>query len=100
MEPEQILASVVKQQQEHIDALRTALVRADATEVSIVRNMRTSEEHIARREQEARTLAERGDDTGAKAALYRPDDASEAARKAPGGRGRCGTVRSYCGSRG
>ena len=70
MEPEQILASVVKQQQEHIDALRTALVHADATEVSIVRNMRTSEEHIARREQEARTLAERGDDTGAKAALY------------------------------
>ena len=31
MEPEQILASVVKQQQEHIDALRTALVRADGS---------------------------------------------------------------------
>lgn len=70
LKPEQILASVVQQQQEHIAAQRKALARAESTEADIQRNRSESEANAARLDTEARTLTGRGDDLGAKAALY------------------------------
>lgn len=68
--PEAILASVVKQHQEHIEALKKSILTAEKTEADIVRNKGQSEASSARLENEARQLAERGDDANAKAALY------------------------------
>jgi phage shock protein A len=70
LKPENILASVVKQQQEHIAALKKALRSAEATEAAISNNCRESEANAARMDSEATNLAACGDDLGAKAALY------------------------------
>jgi phage shock protein A len=70
LKPEDILASVVKQQQEHIAALKKALANAEATGAEISKNCRESEANAARLDGEANDLATRGDDLGAKAALY------------------------------
>jgi phage shock protein A len=70
LRPEDILASVVKQQQDHIAALKRALEGAEATEADISKNHVESEANAARLDMEATNLAARGDDLGAKAALY------------------------------
>jgi phage shock protein A len=70
LKPEDILASVVKQQQEHIAALKKALASAETTEADISKNHRESDSNATRLDTEAASLAARGDDLGAKAALY------------------------------
>lgn len=71
LEPEAILTQVVKQREKHIAALRAALVRSEAAERDIVRNMRKSDENITALQDEARSFVARDDDLGARAALYK-----------------------------
>jgi phage shock protein A len=69
--PEEILTQVVRQHEKHITSLRNALAQAEKAEGDIVRNMRKSKDNIAVLEEEARGHAVRGDDLGARAALYK-----------------------------
>jgi len=70
-DPEQILAEVVGQHEAHIGALREALRQAEKTEIDIVRNIQKSEKDMPELEAEARRLTAKGDDLGARAALYK-----------------------------
>jgi phage shock protein A len=71
LDPEQILTHVVKQHEEHIAALRRALGRSESAEAEIARNIAKSTDNIAALEAEARANVSRGDDLGARAALYK-----------------------------
>jgi len=71
LDPEAILTEVVRLQQKRIDGLRKALARSEAAETDIMRNARKSEENIAGLDKEAYGYAARGDDLGARAALYK-----------------------------
>jgi len=71
LDPEAILTEVVRLQQKRIDGLRKALARSEAAETDIMRNARKSEENIAGLDREAYNFAARGDDLGARAALYK-----------------------------
>ena len=71
LEPEAVLTEIVKQHEAHVAALRTALVQCDAAEHEIARNLSRSEANCTALEQEARTLAEKNDDLGARAAPYK-----------------------------
>src|SRR5262245_53815488 len=70
LEPDAILAQVVKQHEKHIAALRTAMARAETARHDIERSMCKSNENIAGFEAEAKTQVARGDDPAARAALY------------------------------
>jgi phage shock protein A len=70
-DPAEILAEIVKQQEDHITALRSALVQAERAEEEIVRNIHKSEEEMPPLEKEAQQKASQGDDLGARAALYK-----------------------------
>lgn len=71
LDPQDVLTQIVRQHEQHVAALRKALAQAEAADGDICRNLRKSEDNIATFEQEARKLAERGDDLGARAALYK-----------------------------
>jgi phage shock protein A len=71
LEPEAILTQVVHAQQNRIAALKTVLARSEAAERDISRNLQESEESIARLREEAQAHVARGDDLGARAALYK-----------------------------
>src|SRR5262249_1575290 len=71
LDPEAILTEVVQAHEKRIAALRKALARSEAAEVDITRNARQSEENMAGLEKEALAHAGRGDDLGARAALYK-----------------------------
>jgi phage shock protein A len=71
LDPERILTDVVNQHQEHIVALRQALSRLEAAEVDITRNINKSHENLTTLEEEAQVFVRRGDDLGARAALYK-----------------------------
>ncbi len=68
---EQILAQVVRRHEKHVEAQRKALAVAEKTEADIVRNIDKSEKCMPGLEREARQAAARGDDLGARAALYK-----------------------------
>jgi phage shock protein A len=71
LDPEDILTLVVRQQQQHVGALRKVLERSEAAEADIARNLRQSKENINRLDEEAKHQLSRGDDLGARAALYK-----------------------------
>jgi phage shock protein A len=71
LDPEEVLTRVVQGHQKHVADLRDVLSRAEAAETEIVQNLQQSEDNIAALDKEARKLAARGDDLGARAALYR-----------------------------
>ncbi len=71
LDPEQILTEVVRQHEKRIAALKQALSRSETAEADITQNIAKSNENIAALEQESRTNAERQDDLGARAALYK-----------------------------
>jgi len=71
LDPEEILTEVVQTHEKRIAGLRKALARSEAAETDIVRNTRKSEENIAALEKEALAHAQRADDLGARAALYK-----------------------------
>jgi phage shock protein A len=70
-DPAEILEEIVRQQGEHIAALRQALVQAENAETEIVRNIKKSEDDMPALQEEALRLAGQGDDLGARAALYK-----------------------------
>jgi phage shock protein A len=69
--PEQILADVVAQHEAHVEALRSALEQAEKTEAEIVRNIQRCQRALPELEAEAQRLTAKGDDLGARAALYK-----------------------------
>jgi phage shock protein A len=71
LDPEEILTEVVKQQQQHVAALRKVLERSEAAEGEITRHLRQSKENIGRLDEEAKHHVAHGDDLGARAALYK-----------------------------
>jgi phage shock protein A len=71
LEPEEALTKVVQGHQKHVADLQDVFARAEAAEAEIVQNLRTSEDNVRTLEQEAGQLAAKGDDLGARAALYR-----------------------------
>jgi hypothetical protein len=71
LSPEQILTHVVKQHQDHIAALKNAMIRMEAAEHEINEHIDKSRRNISDLEQEARRQVARGDDTQAKGALYK-----------------------------
>jgi len=68
-EPTAILNRVVAKLQKNIEALKQVFKQAEATQAEIGRNQKRSEDNAVVLEAEARSLAARGDDLGAKAAL-------------------------------
>ncbi len=71
LNPEDILGQVVRQHAERIRSLRQALRQAETTEQEIAQNIEKSTANIATLDEEARRCAERSDDLGARAALYK-----------------------------
>jgi phage shock protein A len=70
LEPDAILAQVVKQHEKHIAALRAALAGAETARRDIEQSLRQSNENIAGFEADAKTQVARGGDPAARAALY------------------------------
>ena len=70
-DPAAILAEIVRQHGDHIEALRQALMQAERAEVEIVRNIKKSEDAMPALEEEAKEKAGHEDDLGARAALYK-----------------------------
>src|SRR5260370_5135232 len=54
LEPEDILTSVVKQQQQHVVALRQVLERCEAAEMDIARNLGQSKDNIGKLGEQAK----------------------------------------------
>jgi phage shock protein A len=71
LEPEEILAQVVRQHETSVEAVKHVIAQAEAAEKEIVRGIEQSEQNVAALETESRKLAANGDEEGAKEALYR-----------------------------
>src|SRR5215469_13434026 len=71
LEPEEILAQVLRQHEAGVEAVKHVIVQAEAAEKEIVRGIAQSEQNVASLEAESRKLAAGGDEEGAKEALYR-----------------------------
>lgn len=71
LDPEQILTEVVRQHEKHIEALKKALSRSETAEADITRNINKSSQNIPGLEEESRAAVAKGDDLGARAALYK-----------------------------
>lgn len=71
LDPQVILAQVVKQHVAHVANVRRALSQAEAAEAEIDRNYKASQANVAKLDDEARRLVEQGDELGAKAALFK-----------------------------
>ena len=71
LEPAELLAQVVRQHQAHVAALHTALQQEESTLQDIIRNCETSERNIEELDAESRGRVARGDELGARAALYK-----------------------------
>jgi phage shock protein A len=71
LEPEEILTHVVRQHEQHINAMRQALMRSETAEADISRHLNKSQENIASLEEEARQHVSKDDELGARAALYK-----------------------------
>jgi phage shock protein A len=71
LDPEEILTHVVRQHEQHVAALGKLLAEEEAAEADIVANLRQSEGNLSTLEEQARTASARGDELGARAALYK-----------------------------
>jgi phage shock protein A len=71
LDPEEILTQVVHMYEKRIAASRQALARSEAAEADIARNCQKSKENQTALESETRGYVCRGDDLGARAALYK-----------------------------
>jgi len=71
LQPEELLAHVLRQHQDHIAAVRSALAQAEGVEGELRENVRKSEENVAALEAEAGTQVAQLDELGAKASLYK-----------------------------
>jgi len=71
LEPEEILAVVMRQHNDRIDSVGKALAQSESAEADISRNIRKSQENMSSLEVEAQQYAVRNDDLGARAALYK-----------------------------
>jgi phage shock protein A len=71
LDPEEVLTQVVRQHEKLVGSLRDVLARSEAAIADIDRHVEQSEESIKKLEVEARQLADRNDDLGARAALYK-----------------------------
>ena len=71
MEPEEILAQVVRQHETSVEAAKHVIAQAEAAEQEILRGIEQSEHNVATLEAESQKLASSGDEEGAKEALYR-----------------------------
>src|SRR4051794_1378198 len=68
LDPQVILAQVVRQQVEHVSSVRRALTQSEAAENEIARNLKASQKNVADLEHDAKALVQSGDELGAKAA--------------------------------
>ena len=71
LEPEEILAQVVRQHEASVEAVKHVIDQAEAAEKEIVRGIEQGEQNIAALEEESNRLAAQGDEEGAKEALYK-----------------------------
>jgi phage shock protein A len=71
LEPEQLIAQVVRQHEELVVSARKALAQAEAAEADILRNMAASQEHVLRFGEEVQQLSAGGDELGARGAEYK-----------------------------
>lgn len=71
LDPEEILAQVVRQHKDHVQSLQHALAQAETAEADILRNITRSEENLVALEKESGEAAQRNDDLGARASLYK-----------------------------
>lgn len=71
LEPEEILAQVVKQHEESVTAVKHVIEQAEAAEKDILEGIAETEGNVAALHEESEKLAASGDEQGAKEALYR-----------------------------
>lgn len=70
-EPTEVLNRVVREHEKNIRQLRDVLAQSEAAKAEIIRNKRKSEDELVVLDREARAAVTRGDDLGARAALYK-----------------------------
>jgi phage shock protein A len=71
LEPEEILAQVVRQHEELVETVKNVIEQAEAAEQEIARNVETGESNIASLEEESRRAVAQGDDLAAREALFK-----------------------------
>jgi phage shock protein A len=71
LEPEEILAQVVRQHQTSVEAVKHVIEQAEAAEKEILRGLEEGERNASALEAESQRLAANRDEEGAKEALYR-----------------------------
>jgi len=71
LEPEEILAQVVRQHEELVEAVKNVIIRAEAAEAEIVSNIEKGTRNIAALEEESGLAAAQGDDLAAREALFK-----------------------------
>lgn len=71
LEPDEILAQVVKQHEESVASVKHVIEQAEAAETEIVHGIEQSEQNIAALEKESARLAAGADEAAAREALYR-----------------------------
>jgi len=71
LEPEQILAQVVRQHEESVKAVTHVIAQAEAAEKEILRGIEQGEQNVVALQEESRQWAAKGDEEGAKEPLYR-----------------------------
>lgn len=71
LDPQDVLTRVVRQHEEHVLQIRRALHHAEKIETEIAENLRKSQENIGTLESESAACVGRGDELGARAALFK-----------------------------
>jgi phage shock protein A len=71
LNPESVLTKVLRSHTERIKGLRVVLARTEAAEAQLVQNIEKSHKSVSVLQAEAQDQAIRGDDLGARAALYK-----------------------------
>jgi phage shock protein A len=71
LEPEQVLAQVVRQHEESVEAVKHVIEQAEAAEKEILRGIKQGEEHVAALESESDRATAAGDTDGATEAAFR-----------------------------
>jgi phage shock protein A len=71
LDPQEILTHVVRQHEQHVKAVAKLLADEEAAEKAVVANLAESQSKLTSLEDQARKLAQDGDDLGARAAVYK-----------------------------
>jgi phage shock protein A len=71
LEPEEILAQVVRQHQTSVEAVKRVIAQAEAAEQEIIRGIEQGQQNVAALEAESQKYASNGDEESAKESLYR-----------------------------